>query len=363
MVLERFCLAALAQVSGLGQVQMQRLLGAFPSPGEAWRASKEELEGAKALHSDVLEALLHLRKERPDLPKELEEQCGQLGISLCAMGEEGYPAMLGEIYRPPAVLFYRGSLPAAEKRVAMVGSRKASAYGKGVAEKIGMDLAKAGIAVVSGAAAGIDTASHCGALRGGRTIAVLGCGVDVAYPRENRKLLEQIAEHGAVVSEYAPGTQPLPALFPARNRIISGLSRGVAVIEAAERSGSLITAEFAVSENREVFAVPGSIFSPMSCGCHHLIQQGAKLITSAADIMEELDWESGHAPAGQEEPPKMSAEEASIYRALSWDQPLSMDEIIVKVRDNAANISFLLMQMQLKGWIRETDSRGYVRSV
>ena len=211
---------------------------------------------------------------------------------------------------------------------------------------------------MSGAARGIDTASHLGALQKGRTVAVLGCGVDVAYPPDNADLLETIAEGGAVVSEYAPGTPPLPVFFPARNRIISGLASGTIVVEAAEKSGSLITAEFALNEGRDVFAVPGSIYSAASRGCHRLIQQGAKLVTGSADILEEYGAAAGRKNTKcrtLQDLPEMSAEEAAIYQVLSWDRPLSMDEVIYKLHGNASNTAFLLLQMELRGLVTENE--------
>ncbi|EKU71609.1 DNA protecting protein DprA [Selenomonas sp. F0473] len=226
--------------------------------------------------------------------------------------------------------------------------------------EFGSKLAAAGVTVVSGAARGIDTRAHRGALRTGRTVAVLGCGVDVVYPPENRRLLDQIIESGgAVISEYGPSTQPLPAFFPARNRIISGLSEGVIVVEAAQRSGSLITAEMALSEGREVYAVPGSIYSPQSGGCHNLIRAGARLVESAKEILEEMQIVPPPArPARQ----RLTSEEARIYQVLSLDHPLTMDEILDSLPDTlTANIPLLLLQMQLKGIITENEMHAYRR--
>ena len=246
----------------------------------------------------------------------------------------------------------------------MVGSRHCSPYGRAAARLLAEKISRAGVTVVSGAARGIDTESHQGAVAaGGRTIAVLGCGVDIAYPAENRRLLDEIAANGAVISEYMPGTPPLPGFFPARNRIIGGLCRGTLVVEAAERSGSLITAELSWDRGRDEFAVPGRVFSDRRGGCRRLSQQGAQHVTRVEDIFEEYGWTAlpKQAVAGSA---ALSNEENRIYEVLSIEQPLAMDEIIYKLRgSNTAHIAFLLLQMELKGMIEETDTHSYVRAV
>ena len=305
------------------------------------------------------------------MPEEIAEACEKQDIRVLVRDDEEYPAILREIARPPLALFVRGNpIPDAE-RIAVVGSRAASQYGKRVAEEIAMGVASRGVTVVSGAAQGIDSAAHKGALRAGRTVAVLGCGVDVVYPKSNAKLIAEIAETGVVLSEYPPGTQPFPAFFPQRNRIISGLCRGTLVVEAAERSGWLITAELALSEGRDVFAVPGSIYSDLSRGCHRLIQQGAKLAASAEDILSEYAW-AGKEPSRaqqrslfeEEAPEGLSEEEKAVYAILPKEEALSVDEIIYRLhgRGDASNVAFLLLQMQLKGLVVEDESRAYSRA-
>ncbi|MBQ1622586.1 MAG: DNA-processing protein DprA, partial [Selenomonas sp.] len=281
-----------------------------------------------------------------------------------AFGEAGYPESLAAIYQPPLVLYVRGSLPSDAEGLGIVGARRFSRYGEGIAEKLGEELAASGFCVVSGAARGIDSAAHRGALRTGCTVAVLGCGVDIAYPAENRRLLADIvASGGAILSEYAPGTPPLPAFFPARNRIISGLSKGVIVVEAAERSGSLITAQLALDEGRDVFAVPGSIYSPTSQGCHRLIQQGAKLVTSVRDVLEEYGREPMPRAPRKRKDADLSGEERALYQVLSYEHPLSIDEIIASLKDgDPARLSFLLLGLELKGLVIENESHGYLRA-
>ena len=368
MALDGAYFAAMLSASGVGIPGAERLANAAGGAREAWGADAGSLQ--KFLNEKAAQALLALRREKPGLPEEIAEACTKKRIRVLVRDDEEYPPILREIARPPLVLFARGNPIPGTERIAIVGARAATQYGKRVAEEIAMGVAAQGVTVVSGAAQGIDSAAHKGALRAGRTVAVLGCGVDVAYPKFNAKLLDEIAESGAVLSEYPPGTQPFPAFFPLRNRIISGLSRGTLVVEAAERSGSLITAELALSEGRDVFAVPGSIYSDLSRGCHRLIQQGAKLAASAADILSEYSWAEKESPGkGQAElfeevPEGLSEEEKAVYAVLSKEEALSVDEIIYRLhgRGDASNIAFLLLQMQLRGIVEEDENRAYSRA-
>lgn len=368
--MEKFFLAALQGVRGLGGIKIRRLTDYFGSAGEVWRASGAAIKAAGILDARGLEELLAVRREQPGLPERLQELCGHRGISLCSQEDEAYPELLREIHNPPAVLFYRGRLVGDRPRIAMVGSRRVSAYGRNVAENLGSALAGRGFTVVSGAAAGVDTCSHQGALQKGVTEAVLGCGVDVAYPPGNGRLLAEIAEKGAVLSEYLPGTKPLAGNFPARNRIISGMCLGTVVVEAAQKSGSLITAELALSEGRDVFAVPGSIFSPVSKGCNRLIQQGAKLVIDSRDIIEEYpEFAKKHGNRkNNDEKNKTHAiiteKEEDILHVLSCDEPLSIDEVVCRLQGgSAADAAFTLLQMEFKGLVRSDDLHRYVRTV
>lgn len=364
---EGFYAAALLSASGLSPAVARRLVDHFGTASSAWRASGEEL--AALLTDAPRKALLTLRQKKPDLPASIAASCEKNHIAVCTMEDPIYPALLREICQPPMVLFYRGTLAPEAERLAMVGARRASTYGKHVAEEMAAHLAGRGVTVVSGAARGIDTAAHRGALTTGRTVAVLGCGIDVVYPPENGRLLAEIAAQGAVISEYPPGTRPLAAFFPARNRMISGLSRGTIVVEAAEKSGSLITAELALSEGRDVFAVPGSIYSDTSRGCHRLIQQGAKLVVDAADVLAEYEMgRTCHADrtAGAAPPPgSLSAEEQTVYDVLTFDAALTVDEIVYRLhgRSDVSNVAFLLLQMELAGWVEADGNRAYSRTV
>ncbi len=361
--------AALLSASGVGIPGAERLALYVGGAREAWTADADALR--RCLGEAGAAALLELRREKPELPETIAEESEKRGIRILVREDEEYPAILREIARPPLALFVRGNLVPDAERIAVVGSRHASLYGKRVAEEIAMGLAERGVTVVSGAARGIDTAAHKGALRTGRTVAVLGCGADVAYPKENARLLDEIASSGAVISEYPPGTQPFPAFFPQRNRIISGLSRGTTVVEAAERSGSLITAEFALSEGRDVFAVPGSIYSDTSRGCHNLIRQGAKLTAAAEDILEEYPWAQAAVPQekqtklfGDDAPEGLSEEEQRVYALLSKEEALTVDDIIYRMhgRGDASNVAFLLLQMALKGFVEEDENHAYSRA-
>lgn len=363
--MEGFYTASLQKASGIGVAATNALIKHFGTAKGAWEAKTAELTEVTGFSETQREALAELKAKEPSLPEKIAEECAKKKISVCTINDEEYPLMLKEIFRPPLVLFYRGELAADFLGIAIVGARKATPYGKSVAEKLAEDLAREGAVVVSGAAYGIDSAAHKGALEAGRTIAVLGCGVDIAYPASNKNLLDKIADSGAVVSEYLPGTKPIASFFPARNRIISGLSRGTLVVEAAERSGSLITAEMALSEGRDVFSVPGSIFSELSRGTNKLIQNGAKLVQSADDILSEYGITQTSEGEKQSlfSPAELTKEEAEIYKVLSYDNALPVDEIIYKLNGrDVSNVAFQLLQMELKGIIKETGDHEYLRA-
>ena len=264
------------------------LLQHFGSASRIFAASDLELRKAANINDKTLEKLRS--PEPPSISADLERMDKQ-GVSLVTMFDPDYPVNLKQIFDPPAMLYVKGGLMESDRfSIAIVGSRGASAYGKAVSERIARDLANRGLTIVSGGARGIDTAAHKGTLAfGGRSVAVLGCGVDVAYPPENKALFESIVGGGgAVISEFPMGTTPEPWRFPTRNRIISGMSMGVLVVESPEESGALITATSASEQGREVFAVPGNIDNPRNRGCHRLIKEGAKLVETADDILEEL---------------------------------------------------------------------------
>ncbi|HWR43181.1 DNA-processing protein DprA [Sporomusa sp.] len=352
--MEQFYLAALQKVPGIGSSRIKALVDYFGSARQAWLADQGDLFLSKCLDSTVCNNLLGQR-DKIDIHN-LAEVLFKKGIFLCSLSDGGYPMLLRNTFNPPYVLYYRGVLPKNDKLVAIVGSRKASVYGKNAANMLASALATAHVGIVSGAARGIDTAAHQGALEHGYTIAVVGSGVDISYPPENAKLLARIAESGAVISEYAPGVMANPGHFPARNRIINGLARGVIVVEAAEKSGALITADFALEEGRDVFAVPGSIFAGGSKGANRLIKQGAKLVDSATDILEEYSWETGQVnQAG----PELSHDEQAVYSLLNYEEPIGIEEIVTRLNVLPATAAYILLQLSLRGLTVEHSGQCY----
>lgn len=339
------------------------LLKHFGSPQAAWEASVKELAGVPGIDVEGPKSLAG-RRAGIDPVKEAA-RLQYAGVNFICYDEPDYPENLLQIFDPPPVIFIRGSVKSLDKlAVAVVGSRKPSPYGLLVAEKFAKDLAVLGITVISGMARGIDTAGHKGALAGGgRTVAVLGCGLDVVYPRENKKLMDRIVDSGAVISEYPLGTPPEPWHFPARNRIISGLSLGTIVVEAAEKSGALITADFALEQGRDVMAVPGNIVSPLSRGPHRLIKQGARLVEGAGDIIDEMGLERLF-PTRKENAGgkvKMSVEEEALYNLLSLE-PVSLDELIDRTGFPPQKVLAALMYLEIKGLTRKMPGKLYVRA-
>lgn len=345
-------------VKGIGAARVRSLLAAFGDLETAWNASPQALRSA-GLGPKLVEGLLKIRAE-----VSLEKVCERiedLGIQALTWEDEGYPSRLKEIDQPPPVLYVRGKLlPEDEWAVAVVGTRRITAYGRQVAEEICGALARQGVTVVSGLARGVDAVAHSTALRcGGRTLAVLGNGVDHIYPPEHRQLGERIIAQGALVSDYAPGTPPDGANFPPRNRIISGLSQAVVVVEAGERSGALITAEFAVDQGRDVFAVPGNISAPQSRGTNKLIQQGARPLLDIGEVLDLLNLTMVNEHRAVRKAVPSDATEAKLLSLLD-SEPRHVDEI----RDLAGlpieQVSATLALMELKGMIRQVGGMQYV---
>ncbi|MDF2839679.1 MAG: dprA [Clostridia bacterium] len=278
----------LSSLPGIGSRKFYKLIQCFQTAENVFYSSREELKRCGVIHDDVVEVVMNNRSiEKIDkYLKKVKDN----GINVYLSNQDEYPMNLKNIYDPPPILYSLGELKQEDNEsISIVGSRKASEYGLKTAEKLAYDLAQNGITVISGMALGIDAAAHKGAIKGGgRTIAVFACGVTNPYPRSNINLYRDIMKNGAVVSEYPLGIQPVPGNFPARNRIISGLSLGTLVVEANVKSGSLITADFALEQGRDVFAVPGNINSPNSAGTNNLIKNGAKLVNNIEDILVEL---------------------------------------------------------------------------
>ena len=345
-------------IPGIGRVRLGYLESYFGSLEAAWQAGAAELKKAH-LDDTVIKAVTSWRPKL-HLEEELEKMKRE-GVQALIWHDEKYPARLKEIYDYPPILYMKGEfLPEDEWCLAVVGTRLATAYGRQITEEIVTDLAHNNITIVSGLARGIDTIAHHAALEaGGRTIAVAACGLDTIYPAENTNLAKQIIEHGALVSEYPLGTKPKPEYFPRRNRILSGISLGVLVTEAGEGSGALITADQALEQNRDVLAVPGSVFSPASCGTNHLIQQGAKLVRNCQDILEELNLQAVAQQLEFKEIIPTSDTEAILLHKLSAE-PSHIDEICAGSGLPVSTVSSTLAMMELKGLIKSIGSMKYV---
>jgi DNA processing protein len=293
------------------------------------------------------------------MPEQVAQTLEQKGIKLVASEEEHYPFLLAELSDSPPLLYYKGQLQPRAETIAIVGSRKATAYGKAAAVQLGRETVSEGLVVVSGMARGIDAAAHKGALEGhGTTWAFLGCGVDVVYPPEYQHLAQAILEQGALLSEYTPGTPPEANNFPVRNRLISGAARGVVVVEAAEKSGALITVDFALEQGREVFAVPGPIFSPLSRGTHDLIKQGATLITGVRDILGEVRRQAPSLFPAFSEGNDTPAQQKII--ALLSDVPAHIDRIIDESALAPEDIALTLMELELQNRIIQLPGQHFV---
>jgi DNA processing protein len=348
-------------------------------PSWCWLRTADELR-AGGSPAGILDRLLkeHYR-DKPDEGAILRRRAaaavgraGEQGIAPVCLNDASYPVALAGIVDPPPVLWVRGSVDVLRAQaVAIVGARASSHYGLAVAERLAGDLACAGVAVVSGMARGVDSAAHRGALRAsGQTIAVFGTGADVIYPRENDALAQAIVGSGAVVSELVPGTPPLPMFFPLRNRIISGLSRAVVVVEAGEKSGSLITARLALEQGRDVLAVPGNVLTGRNRGAHGLLRDGAKIVESASDILEELGFPDrwcGSDRAACRQPAHGSlragdAGEDPVLACLTPGEPSDIDRIAERTGLNPARILVRLSELELEGVVARVGGGRFVRS-
>jgi DNA processing protein len=348
---------ALRMIPGVGVALYHALLRAFGSPTAVLAADERALRAAGASPQAARAIAAGAADEAAACDLAAARAAG---VRIITWADADYPSLLREIHDPPPYLYLRGVLEPGDRRaVAVVGSRAASPYGREAAGFLAHDLAAAGVTVVSGLAHGIDGAAHRGALAaGGRTIAVLGCGVDVAYPPQHADLAGEIARHGALVSELFLGTPPRPAHFPLRNRIISGLALGTLVVEATERSGSLITARLALEQGREVFAVPGSITAPRSRGTHALLRQGAKLVTAAGDVLEEIGLTSGTsatraAPAATcAAAPTAAGAHARVLAALG-DEIADVDTLVSRTGLTPQDVLAILLELELSGSVHQ----------
>lgn len=374
---DSFYWLGLSRIQGLGVRGAHKLIGYFGSPKAAYMASLTELEGS-GLSPTVCQSVFAqagLKEAESEI-----DAATKAGCELVDYGNAAYPPLLKQIADPPLALYVKGDIHALSGHcLAIVGSRRPSAYGLQVARRLARDLAERSLVIASGLARGIDSAAHHGALEGkGKTIAVQGRGMDGIYPAENRKLAEKIAESGAVISEFPPGTGPTPENFPIRNRVISGLSLGVMVVEASEYSGSLITARLATEHNREVFAVPGNITSAQSFGPNHLIKQGAKLVAEWMDVVEEFPPEvrmqllpsgeasndgQGLADSGQLFEQSLTPEQKKVFEALRVDEALFVDGILDSVPLPQAQVMQVLLELEMNGLIRQLPGKNFIRKL
>lgn len=347
------------QTPFIGPTRLRRLIERFGDVERAWNASQRELQ--EVLDERSIESLLRTRGKL-SLDREME-RVERAGITVVTIGDSTYPRLLSQIPSPPPVLYVRGMLlPEDALAIAIVGTRRSTSYGREVTGRIATGLAEAGVTVVSGLARGIDAAAHHAALKaGGRTIAVLGSGVDIIYPSEHRSLAEDIIENGALVSDYPPGRKPDAPNFPARNRIISGLSLAVVVVEAPNRSGALITVDFAADQGREVFVVPGSVLSENSAGCHRLLRDGARPVMSADDILEDLQIGQRKEQVAVQQALPLTDAERRLLNHINAD-PQHIDEIVAAANIAVSEGLALVSMLELKGIIRDAGTRHFVRT-
>lgn len=345
-------------ISGIGRVRLGQLEKHFGDLEAAWQAAPTDLK-----HSGLDSGSIRtITSRRPDISLDAGmEKLDRYGVKALTFHDAEYPSRLKEIYDYPPILYVRGSLLSEDEWcLAVVGTRRATVYGRQVTEEIVTDLARNKITIVSGLARGIDSIAHRSALEaGGRTLAVFACGLDIVYPSENAELARRIIQQGALISEYPLGTKPRAENFPRRNRIMSGISLGVLIAEAGKVSGAMITAQMALEQNREVFAVPGSILSPASDGTNHLIQEGAKLVSNYNDILEELNLTAvAHQMEIREIVPASDTE--SLLLKQLGAEPTHIDEICHSTRLPISALSSTLAMMELKGLVKQVGNMNYV---
>jgi DNA processing protein len=349
-------------------VRLRQLLGHFGDAPAVLRASEGQLRAVRGIGADTAHAIAHW-EQTADLAGELR-RIAEYGCHVLTQGDAEYPASLREIYDPPIVLYVKGALTAADRTgVALVGSRQTTSYGTEVARKLGYQLAYAGVTVVSGGARGIDTAAHQGALTArGRTVAVLGTGINRVFPPENAELFERVAAHGAVITQFPFNRPADKQSFPIRNRIVAGMTLGTVVIEANLTSGALITANFATDYGRQVFAVPGRIDSPRSKGCHELIKKGAKLCEGVEDILGEFEYlfPGSNRPASPAETGVLPAltlsdNEQRVYDAVGTEER-GVDEVIRASGLPASAVNVALFSLEMKRLLRQLPGKQFVRN-
>ena len=363
--MEDYYIASICLVEQIGCVRAKCLLDYFGDAQTVWQAKNDELEQTK-LPDYIIEALINFRNANPNCPEQLFDYCRSKKISLCSIKDDDYPELLKHISNPPVLFYYRGTIKADTARIAIVGTRRATRYGENIAMRLGSDIANKGVTVVSGAAIGIDTFAHIGALKTGRTVAVLGAGLDTHFTSDKKRLLDQIIENGAVISEYSPRTPSNKGTFPHRNRIIAGLSHGVVVVEAGDRSGALNTAQHAGNFGRLLFAIPSNLYSEQSRGCHALIRDGAILARNANDILEDCKVQMNSEiieRATTNELPVLNAKEQLVYDVIPNDMGISDEEILMKLDDiTPVELSSILLSLEMNEHITVDSVGNYIRT-
>ncbi len=358
----REALVALNLLPDIGPVRVRNLLSRFVSAQAVLAATQADLSQVDKVGFKAANNIIRWR-ELIDLDGELR-RIDQFGANIVTTDDSEYPALLRHIYDPPLVLYVRGTLrPEDAYAIAMVGTRQSTLYGRQTTERLARQLAASGVTVVSGGARGIDSASHEGALQsGGRTIAVLGTGLDIVYPAENVKLYQRIAEQGAVITQFPFGRKGDKQSFPIRNRIVAGMTQGTVVVEANCASGALITANIAAEYGRTVYAVPGRVDSPRSAGCHDLIKDGARLCESAEDVLAEFAHLQAIEPEEPEIPmPTLSHPEQQVFHVLTHEE-MQQDEIICRSELPAAQVSVILLQLEMKKLVQQHPGRLFTRA-
>jgi len=354
--MEKYYMAAMGGAEGFGNRSIKKLVDFCGSAKEAWSADIDDLVHAGVLPKP-LDAFVNFRGKHPNAPENLFKYCERHEFNLCSFYDEDYPPLLKELNKdtPPMFFYYRGKLEPLAERVGIVGSRQNTQYGQTVALELGEELAAAGLTVVSGAARGIDTFAHCGALKTGRTVAVLGCGIEIAFRSGKKKFFEQMIERGVVLSEFPPQLPPNQGTFPPRNRIIAGLCRGVIVVEAGKKSGALITSDLALDYDRDVFAIPGQIYAEKSVGCNELIRAGAMLIKNAQDVLDEYNIKK---TAPIIKAATVEGVAAKVLEVIPSDKFITEDEILMQVEEiNPSELPNIMLELEMKNCIIEEAGR------
>ena len=361
--MENYYIASICLGNQIGSERTKQLINFFGSAKAAWEAKLEDLNQIP-LSKRIINSFINLKQAHPNCPEELFNYCEERNINLCSIRDSKYPEILKNINDAPAIFYYQGDLQSTVPRIAIVGTRRATRYGIIVAERIAQDIARAGVTVVSGAADGIDISAHFGAMKTGRTIAVLGSGLAIQSSNKQRLINKILENGGLVMSEYSPTVPANKGTFPHRNRIIAGLSVGVVVIEAGKKSGALNTAQHAGNYGRQVFAVPGSVYMERSYGCNELIRDGAILVKDANDILNEckIKSENGLEKAVTIGLEPLEGKEEAVCKLIPMDNAISAEELSMQLEDIEINeLNSILFNLEIKDYISIDDAGNYIR--